>query len=425
MLLLSTGSVWAQFNLNGQFITRGEYRHGYNRSIGENQDDAQFIAHRARLQAQYRIDKLNMFVSVQDVRTWGSAPQANLTDDFLSLHEAWAEYHFSPEISAKIGRQELNYNGARFLGNLDWALQGRSHDFALLKWERDNRKLHLGGGYNQDAQKLTGHDYLMPNQYKSALFARYESAANSLQYALMFWHETRQRILTNPEGSYVAGTHNRQTMGIPTLKYTFGNTELSGYYYHQTGEDAAERHINAYNANAQIVQKIAIDTARGNMLRLAAGAEFISGTDQGSSDKNNSYSLQYGTNHAMNGYMDLFYVGGAHENSVGLNNYYVKGRYDFNPKFFVQADYHLFQANAEVLSANGSAMDASLGQELDLSAGFIVDPNFSIQAGYSQFFHTDTWQQLQPVALDKTQNWAYLMLIYRPGNPNKFIGIKL
>src|SRR5690606_7934902 len=120
---------FAQFTVDGQILIRSEYRNGYNKPIAEGLDPAGFIAHRARLQAGYKMDRFDFYMSIQDVRTWGSTSQANVTDGLLSLHEAYGEVSFGENWKVKLGRQELNYDNFRFLGNLDWALQARSHDF--------------------------------------------------------------------------------------------------------------------------------------------------------------------------------------------------------------------------------------------------------------------------------------------------------
>ncbi|WP_339648546.1 alginate export family protein, partial [uncultured Salegentibacter sp.] len=130
LFFVFTNSVYAQFNVDGQIVQRGEYRHGYGKLIEENQDAAAFIAQRARINVQYELEKFKFYVSIQDVRTWGNTPQVKANDNFLSLHEAWAETFLTDNFSVKLGRQELNYDNFRFLGNLDWALQGRAHDFA-------------------------------------------------------------------------------------------------------------------------------------------------------------------------------------------------------------------------------------------------------------------------------------------------------
>jgi len=67
-----------------------------------------------------------------------------------------------------------------------------------------------------------------------------------------------------------------------------------------------------------------------------------------------------------------------------------------------------------------------LGKEIDFSAGYIFSPAFSLQAGYSHFLPGDTFKHLSGGSdLHKTQNWAYLMLIFRPNNKAKFIGVSL
>ncbi|MEB2785322.1 hypothetical protein [Algoriphagus persicinus] len=49
-------------------------------------------------------------MSVQNVRTWGSASQLKVSDDFLADQEAWVQVNFTPNRSLKLGREELNYD---------------------------------------------------------------------------------------------------------------------------------------------------------------------------------------------------------------------------------------------------------------------------------------------------------------------------
>lgn len=427
LLALSSIPAYAQFNVDGQLIQRSEFRNGYNRLIRDNTDPAAFIAHRARLQASYQKEGFTFLASIQDVRTWGNTSQTKLTDNYLSLHEAWLEAKLSEKWKLKLGRQELNYDNVRFLGNLDWALQGRAHDFGLVKYESGNAKLHFGGGYNQDAQQLAGNIFTTPNQYKVAQMARYENALGKLQFSMLFWNDGRQYTQTDSIGTVVKkGVRYRQTIGVPTLKYQIGNTSVSGFYYHQTGKDPVGRKMNGFDASAQVTHQINMDSTATRKLRITGGFEIISGTDGSNSSKNKAFSPLYGTNHAHNGYMDLFYVGGAHENSVGLQDYYLRTRFDFNPKFFTQVDGHLFNSFANVYRTTGEKMDKYLGTEVDLTLGYIFNDAISVQGGYSQFFYSDTFERLQNNGMLKnTQNWAYLMLIFRPTMKNKFIGLLL
>jgi hypothetical protein len=194
---LSMHEAQAQFSVDGQLIQRAEYRNGFGRLIEEGEEAAKFIAQRARVNAQYETEKFKFFVSVQDIRTWGNTPQVKLTDGFLSVHEAWAETDLSENLSVKLGRQELNYDNFRFLGNLDWALQARAHDFALVKYEKGAMKLHAGGGYNQEGQRLTGTLYTISNQYKSAQFIRYENQWDNFRFSALFWNNGLQYTVTD------------------------------------------------------------------------------------------------------------------------------------------------------------------------------------------------------------------------------------
>jgi hypothetical protein len=432
LLLMAVGlQAYGQFTIDGQILQRSEYRHGFGKLISEGQDPAIFLAHRARLQALYEMKNFTFYMSIQDVRTWGNSSQVKATDPYLSVHEAWAQVKLGENWSLKLGRQELNYDNYRFLGNLDWALQGRAHDFALAKYEKGNAKFHFGGAYNQDAQTTSGNLFTTPNQYKVAQMARYENLWGNLQFSALFWNDGRQYFRKDNNGQVIEkDVFFRQTIGIPTLKYIKGNSQISGFFYLQSGKDPVGRTVSAHNVSLAFNQKLGMDAEKGSGWTLSAGFEILSGTASDQTDKNKSYNPLYGTNHLFNGYMDLFYVANAHENTVGLQDYFIRSRYAFNKKLFFQGDYHAFLAAAKVLRQESpgvwTGLDSSLGSEVDLSMGWILNDAVSIQGGYSQFFKTNTMAYIQGSPnLQNTQNWAYLMFIFRPTMKNKFIGILL
>lgn len=426
VLCLSVQTGWTQFTVDGQIIQRGEYRHGFGQLIPEEADPAVFVAQRARLQAGYEKDGLKLYVSVQDIRTWGNTPQVKPTDGLLSVHEAYGQVRLGQHWWLKLGRQELNYDNFRFIGNLDWALQGRAHDFALVKYEKNDLKWHFGGGFNQDGQSLSGTLFTTPNQYKVAQFMRVENTKGRWHYSVLAWNDGRQYIDRNDQGEIIGrGVRYRLTLGVPMLVYTVNNTKLSAFYYHQLGKDVTGRTLNAFDANLQVKHQIDGNEERGSKTRLVAGVEWLSGTEQGAAD-NRSYSPQYGTNHLYNGYMDHFFVGGRFENQVGLQDYYAKVRHDFSKKVFAQLDGHVFYSYATPRNMDNQALDPYLGTEIDLSVGIIATPAFSIQTGYSHLLASDTYSTLTGVTnAQPVQNWGYVMLIYRPNMKNKFIGILL
>lgn len=412
-------SVKAQFSIDGQLVQRGEYRHGFGKIMEKNEKPAAFIAQRARIQMNYIVDRFTFYTSIQDVRTWGNTAQLNATDPFLSLHEAWVELNIKKNASLKIGRQELNYDNFRFLGNVDWALQARSHDMALFKYKNKNSKLHIGATFNQDDQKLHGNQFINTSQYKTAQFAWIERTWNERWIiSALAWNEGREKNGIQ---------YFRQTWGIPTLKFSSQNSTLSAYYYHQSGRTVGNKKMNAFNASLQFKQQFQWTSKKliKRKLHAVIGSELISGTPSADRTVHRAFSPWYGTNHLFNGYMDLFFVGGSFENNVGLWNSFIKTRMEFSEIFFIQIDGHYFRSQAKAQTSSGNSY-ATLGTEWDASVGWIIHQAISIQAGYSHFFPNTALAQLTNVVEKaKIQNWTYLMLIVRPNMKQKFIGILL
>lgn len=418
--------AFSQFSVNGQMLVRTEYRNGYGKLIQDTLNHSAFVSHRLRLQAGYKIKTLHLYASLQDVRTWGNTSQTKLTDGLTSLHEGFAEINKDSTWFVKVGRQELNYDNARFLGNLDWALQGRAHDFMLVKFEHKQHKLHVGGGYNQNAEALSGNIYTVPNQYKTAQMVWYNFKHNQTEISVLFWNNGKQAFTTDNSGIVTAHSMRySQTFGISALKHSFWkNNLISGFGYIQTGKDFTNKKLSAYNVNLQTTQTITLNKAKSQNLKLTLGAELISGTKNNNAEEvSHSYTPYYGTNHAHNGYMDYFFVGGRFENSVGLNDVFLRTRMDLSKKLFLSANLHHFSANAGVYS-NSSELSKELGTELDLAAGWVFMEEVSLQSGYSQMFATNTLKTMQNINnAANTQNWAYLMLIVRPKSDKKFIGL--
>ncbi|MDP2043287.1 MAG: hypothetical protein Q8S14_04920 [Algoriphagus sp.] len=402
----------AQFSFNGQYVVRGEYRNGFFQPIEYDKKPAFFLAHRARMQAEYLHDDFSFFMSVQDVRTWGSTSQLNVSDGFLSVHEAWGLVKFNPKWSLKVGRQELNYDNFRFLGNVDWALQARSHDLALLRFENEFSKLHVGAAFNQQTARLSETTYEQPNQYKTAQFVRYETGS-AVPFSLLFWNEGRENT---------GEVFFRQTFGLSSFQ--FGSPKMlktSGFAYMQTGENFDQLPISGWNVGVDLKREFTLDSAKNKKLEFALGGEILSGSKNGE-EKDRSFLPQYGTNHLFNGFMDYFYVGGPYKQSVGLQDAYLKGRFIPNPKLWIQADYHFFWTQQSL----ASGADKYLGSELDLSFGLIINEAVSLQGGYSAFFAAESFKELTQVSNPKNnQDWAYIMLIFRPNNKNRFIGVRL
>ncbi|WP_435524488.1 alginate export family protein [Chryseobacterium indoltheticum] len=114
--------------MNLDLRTRGELDNGYKTLISDEKSTETTISSRVRLGIDYYYKNLEIYMSAQDVRTWGEASSTSSKNQNFTLNEAWAKYKFSEKFSLKLGRQILAYDNERLIGALDWAMQGRSFD---------------------------------------------------------------------------------------------------------------------------------------------------------------------------------------------------------------------------------------------------------------------------------------------------------
>lgn len=426
-LLSLTSLAQSKFSVNGQYMNRAEYRHGYSTLAAPNQDPAFFISQRLRIMTGFKIDKAEIFLSIQDIRTWGST--SNLAIDnagLLSVHEAWATLQLNKKLNLKVGRQEIVYDEDRIFGNLDWAMQARRHDAAVLKFydSASNTMLHFGFAFNQDKEQLVGTVYTVPNNYKTFQYVYFNRSFGKIKSSFLFLNNGIQytKPFTNPV-EYT--TVFSQTFG-PRLVYKEAGNKLSwnASFYYQTGTNNQNRSLSAYDFLGEVAYQVKKDVS------ITGGLEILSGTDEvgANPDKSKSFNPLYGTNHRFNGYMDYFYVGN-HINSVGLQDFYVKG-FVGKPKVLYGLSLHYFNASANVNddSATGTSSIASgnLGTELDLTINYNIGNGISIQSGYSQLFAQKSIEYVKNVTDGSKQNnnWAYLMLLVRPGTVWPRTGLK-
>lgn len=381
----------AQFLLTGEFRPRTEFSHGYKTLAYEDQDWSTITTQRSRLNFVFKNEVLRTKLVLQDVRQWGSQAQLVTNEDYAtSIHEAWAEVFFAPGFSLQAGRQELNYDDHRIFGNVGWAQQARSHDIALLKYEK-NFKIHFGIAHHENSN-ITNNLYDGPDAYKDLQFL----------WLNKVWEKNSLSFLLLNNGIPVIENSNQVTKYSQTLggRYSkgFKKWSLASNLYWQTGKHTNGKEINALNFLAEISLKNGI----------LVGYEYLSGNSYDKNDKVYAFTPFYGTNHKFNGFMDYFYVGN-HINSVGLNDVYLK--YNWSKKQFAFiADIHYFA------SAGKIAEDAEnyFGTELDLTFSYKLHEAVSISAGWSTMFAAESMELLKGGDNETGNHWAYFMLSVTP-----------
>ena len=422
LINLFTSKISAQeLRIDLDLRPRFEYRHGFHNLFPSGAEPAAFIQQRSRLKFGYHKDKFKAHFSFQDVSVWGDTRQILPIDgnDSFQIADAWVSFDFHEHWSTKVGRQVFSYDDQRILGGLDWAMQGRFHDAALLSYKKGKSKLDLAFSFSQNSGagnpgNEVGNVYDVTGffSYKALEMAHYHiKATDDVKVSLLFMNTTFQNLVG---GLPAEGFNHSQTFGTHT-KFKLGgiNFALNGFLQtgeRQSGANPEPVSLSAYLTGLEGMGKI-------GKTKLGLGFELQSGTDQGSTDdENNSFFPLYGTNHKFNGLMDYFYVGN-HANSVGLLDVYAKMVFKTGKTSSLMVAGHYFEAAADLLDpADGSNADAYLGTEVDLVYSQKVLPFATLKIGYSHMFAGDSMEILknQVGTASGVQNWGWAMLVVKP-----------
>lgn len=401
--LISANIVNAQqFDINADLRARFENRNGYGTLKPYTEKAASFISQRTRLQFDYSFKNIKLRVSPQNVKTWGDVATTSKTDANSAFHEAYGEIKMNEKLSFKLGRQEINYDDARIFGNVDWAMQARSHDAFLLKLNPNTKnQIHFGLALNANKETNFYENYAIP-QYKSLQYLWYHTDFEKLNLSV---------LALNNGMPYLVGTEEKvdysQTLGS-RLVFKNGALSIDGAAYLQTGK-IADNSVNATYFSANISYKATTN------FNTSVGFEMLSGKDQNDTSTDmKSFNPLYGTNHKFNGYMDYFYVGN-HTNSVGLTDVYATLGYEKN-KFSAKLTPHYFASAASIYSAE-EKQDNYLGTELDLTIGYKMYDNVTFDAGFSQMFASSSMEVLKAGNKNAGNNWAFISIKI---NPNLF-----
>lgn len=393
----------AQFILSGELRPRFEVRRGYSTLAGEGDKTSLFVSQRTRLNADFTHEHFRTYLSLQDVRVWGDEAQMGDVAS-TALHEGWGEVFFCKSFSLKAGRQELVYEDHRLLGNVDWVQQARSHDAAVLKFNKSGWRADAGAAYNNEKENVFKTPYTL-NNYRVLIFAYVNKT---------FKEKLTASLLHVTDGFQVIDSVNdeiqyRHTFG-PMLAFKTGKLELNGSFFYQLG-NLANKDIRAFLATFSAQYKV-------KDLTIRAGVDVVSGTDALDSENknNNSFNTLYATNHKFYGFMDYFINLPAHTANGGLIDPYARLGYKFSEKINAYVDYHYFLLENNVADpANPSGtLDKGLGSEIDAVFNYNIFPMVNIQAGYSVMLGTSSMEVVKKKQQEGFQNWGWVMLTFKP-----------
>jgi hypothetical protein len=392
-----------QLQVSADVRARAEYRHGFSRPLAGPEKPAFFIDQRSRIIFDYRQLKYAMKLSFQDVRVWGSQPQLVRDGGSLTaLHESWGQIFFTDEFSFKIGRQEINLDDQRIFGAVDWVMQARTHDAAMLRYKKNDYEVQTGFAFNQDGVRNASTFYTVQSNYKALQYLWVNKDFKPVNVSVLFLNNGRQGGTPDDYKTYYS-----QTVG-PRIGFKNERIRANATYYGQFGKepDGATKIKASYLA-------FDISIKLNPQWSITPGTELLSGNNAGNTGDNRAFTPFYGTNHKFNGLMDYFYVGN-HISGVGLRDLFTAVEYR-KEKFNGTIRAHYFAADGTVREGlNNSVMNKKLGMEFDVVLQYRFTEHVTFDAGYSRFVPTETLIHLKGGDKNKRQDWAWVMVSIKP-----------
>lgn len=268
---LAQSGADTSLTLDIELRARSEWRDGYILTALPTDGGTLTTVQRSRVGLKGGWGRISFKVAFQDVRTHGA------TAGSMGAAEAWGGYAFTPELSLKVGRLFVDFDGGRMVGAADWANPGRFLDGFRLDRTREGSRTAFLITWNESASTR-----------RTILHQQWKGEAHDLSLLLF-----DQSSSTEPDA------------------LSLGTT-----WIWNAGRDwslRTEAHLQLHDGGG-IGRLGAIEATRkseGGTWKW--GADVLSGGGTGS-----SFQPLLGTNHKFYGWMDHFYLGTATDGLMDL-----------------------------------------------------------------------------------------------------------
>jgi len=449
LMVASTIAQAADVSFSGQIRPR----FNLDQDANDNHSTATFFDTRVRLNAKANVNaNTEVFLQLQSVGNWGQdgggrthngtrvgggggGEQANDNLSDVGFHQAYLtlKNFAGTGIDVKSGRQEIVIDGHRLFGHTGWTQGAETKDAIRLT--------HAGGNHT------INYSFIAANNGDNVAHTNDSNAEVHVLYA------KTQGVL----GGALSGiaTYTRDDSGIVTPDmnnwYTLGARQagkLAGLdyrveYYHQLGDAGTVANASGYGITGATTQGDSVDRD-ANMFGIRVGKKLgkgaitlwydrLSGVDDDDQTGGDwgQFDTMFDTGHKFYGFQD-FYLSrtGAGTRFFGLQDIALKTKISPRAGWTLKADLHHFRtatdltgADVDAILANladaanviNGAMDNDLGTEVDLTVVHKYDANTKIVVGYSHYFTTHTFGQLNGAggrssSSNDDSDWAYVMV---------------
>jgi len=411
----STKSVIAQLQVDGQIRPLAEYRRGYDRMPYAEDKASLFVVQRTRLNVKYSYDRITSYISFQDVRTFGEEEQKDDVPS-ITLHEGWVQLETTNNLFLRIGRQMIQYDRGHIIGWNNWNDNQQKHDLIMLRYERNDQRIHLSTAINQQGQPVFGTPYNVDNyKYMQILWAYTPFRENKGTLSLLAFADSYE-YENNPDKLYTRGNYSA------FATYDFGSFNIALNPGFQNGKTAWGQDIESHYLMAEVGT-----SSLAPFHEASLGFEYISGNDLAdtSDTKFRVWDPTYSRSNGPNGYMDYFTNFPDDTGGAGFWDYYFKNSFDITPKLTANLELHaFFLANDYVYpfdSENDNIVKVQ-NRYLGLEPDFVIEYAFNditdLKIGYAFMLGTETMEVVKGGDKDEWAHFSYVRLTVKP----KFFG---
>jgi hypothetical protein len=401
-IMLSSTRLFSQFTIDGEYRPRVMIDNGYKTIKLESDPTLVYISQRSRISLGYKKDKLETYFSLQDVHFWGdddmySSSGVSGNTKGINLYQAWFALKPTTDLMIKIGRQQFSYDDQRILSARNWGEYQVTYDALLFVYNKGKNKLDIAASWNTNGST----DAFYPKaKMKMVDFIRYERIIGKINLSAI---------------AIISGYTKADTLADVGLTGSYGanlvyktngfDFRVTGYY--QSGLNKTSGDISAYCLSVFAKKNLFEEKAS-----IGIGLDLLSGnndtiTDATYKNTQHKFNVFYGNRHGVLGYLD-FYTSIPNQ---GVQDYMLKAEYKMSKDLLLQGDYHFF-----FLANKGKLANKNLGSELDLTLQWKFMKDASLQAGYSCYLASESFEKWKGVYDKSTKfpQFAYLMVTVKP-----------
>lgn len=379
----------SDLSIGGQVRERVETWVNYN--FNPDNDDDLFILSRLRLHGDLRVasalrffvEARSAFVNDRDLPPANQNGKRPIDEDQLDLQNAFGDLSFGlpgdHKLTLRAGRQEMAYGKERVIGVGDWTNTRRTFDgvrgiLALGDWRVDAFAV----------RPVTIQRYEFNDGYSGQDLYGVYAATKCKEIGMDLDLYALNRYRHNTPAA--APDDNRNTLGARVG----GLCGASGFDYdleaaYQFG-DVGDGDIDAFSFASQFGYNVK-DCPYAS--RIFLGYDYATGDDDLGDGDSSRYDQLYPTGHMYFGLIDAIGRQNIQDISLGLSARPMpKLSAKLEGHYFDRAEREdgVFDAGGNLIIPGGASDNRHIGEELDFSLGYQVDPHLLFTAGYGHLF---------------------------------------